>query len=116
MDKAGNFLGGVVRRLHRPEAAIAWLTSTWPKIVGKALAARTRPLRCENGRLEIVADNKAWRKQLEDMKTEFCDRINQAWGGKLIREVKFVAAKPGPKHISHELNNEHTPFVRRKKH
>jgi predicted nucleic acid-binding Zn ribbon protein len=115
MDKAGNFLGGVVRRMRRPEAAIAWLTSMWPKIVGKALAARTRPLRCENGCLEIAADNKAWRKQLEDMKLEFCARINQAWGGKLIREVRFVAAKPGPKHISHEFNNEHTPFVRRGK-
>ncbi len=68
MDKAGQVLGGALRRLHRPEAALAWLVSSWPKIVGKALAARTRPLRCEKGCLEIAADNKAWRKQLEDMK------------------------------------------------
>jgi predicted nucleic acid-binding Zn ribbon protein len=114
MHKAGQVLGGALRRLHRPEAALAWLESTWPKIVGKALAARTRPLRCTGGCLEIAADNKAWRKQLEDMKREFCARINEAWGGHLIREVKFVA-KPGPKHISHELNNEHTPFIRRGK-
>src|ERR1700751_5389502 len=91
MDKAGHVLGGALRRLHRPEAALAWLESRWPKIVGKALAARTRPLRCEKGCLEIAADNKAWRKQLEDMKREFCARINEAWGGNLIREVKFVS-------------------------
>jgi predicted nucleic acid-binding Zn ribbon protein len=115
MDKAGQVLGGALRRLHRPEAALAWLVSSWPKIVGKALAARTRPLRCEKGCLEIAADNKAWRKQLEDMKPEFCARINEAWGGELIRQVKFVAAKPGPKRIAHELDNEHTPFVRRGK-
>ena len=125
MERAGNFLGRTLRRLERPEAALAWLSSTWPTIVGKALAARTRPIRCENGRLEIATDGKAWQKQLESMKQEFCARINQAWGGHLIREVEFIAAKralsakesagkPGPKR-AHELDNEHTPFIRRRK-
>jgi predicted nucleic acid-binding Zn ribbon protein len=114
MQKAGEFLGRVVKRLERPEAALAWLTSSWPKVVGKALAAHTRPLRCEGGRLEIAADNRAWQKQIEGMKREFCARINEAWGGILIREVKFVAAKPGPNRVSRENDNEHTPFVRRR--
>lgn len=113
MERAGNFLGRTLRRLESPDAALAWLTSAWPAIVGKALAARTRPLRCEKGRLEIAADGKAWQKQLDGMKREFCARINQAWGGNLIREVKFTL-KPGPKR-SHELDNEHTPFIRRRK-
>ena len=113
MERAGNFLGRTLRRLDRPEAALAWLSSTWPQIVGKALAARTRPVRCENGRLEIAAEGKAWKKQLESMKREFCARINQAWGGTLIREVKFIA-KPGPKRLSHELDNDHKPFIRRR--
>jgi predicted nucleic acid-binding Zn ribbon protein len=115
MERAGNFLGRVVRRLERPEAALAWLSAAWPGIVGNALASRTRPIRCESGRLEIAAESKAWRKQLDEMKREFCARINQSWGGPLIREVKFTAEKPAPKHICHEMNNEHTPFIRRRK-
>jgi predicted nucleic acid-binding Zn ribbon protein len=115
MQKAGEFLGRVVKRLERPEAALAWLTASWPKVVGKALAAHTRPLRCEGGRLEIAADNRAWQKQIEGMKREFCARINEAWGGILIREVKFVAAKPGPKRASRETDNEHTPFIRQRR-
>jgi predicted nucleic acid-binding Zn ribbon protein len=115
MERAGNFLGRVVRSLERPEAALAWLTAAWPGVVGKALAARTHPIRCERGRLEIAAENKAWQQQFEEMKREFCARINQSWGGPLVREVQFVAAKPCPKHVSHELNNEHTPFIRRRK-
>src|ERR1700674_5674041 len=114
MERAGKILGRTLRRLERPEAAIAWLSSTWPQIVGKLLAARTRPVRCENGRLEIAADTKAWQKQLESMKREFCARINQAWGGTLIREVKSPA-KPGPPRLSRELDNEHKPFIRRKR-
>ena len=112
--------------MQRPEAAIAWLSSAWPTIVGKMLAAHTRPLRCENGCLEIAADHKDWKNQLEPMTREFCTRINQAWGGKLVREVKFVAAprnaaksangtKPGLKRATRETDNEYIPFIRRRK-
>ncbi len=114
MDRAGDILGRVVRKIDRPEAALAWLTSSWTTIVGKTLAAHTRPIRCEKGSLEIAADGKGWRKQLESMKADFCARINQAWGGKLVREVRFVS-KPGPKRVPRELDNEHTPFVRKRR-
>lgn len=115
MKKAGDILGRVVRKLDRPEAALAWLSTSWANIVGRALAAHTRPLHCERGCLEIAADSKSWQKQLEQMAQDFRVRINQAWGGTLIREVKFVARKPGPKRIPYELDNEHTPFIRRRK-
>jgi predicted nucleic acid-binding Zn ribbon protein len=125
MQKAGDLLGSAVRRMKRPEATVAWLASAWPTIVGKMLAAHTRPLRCENGLLEIAADRKDWKSQLEPMTHEFCARINQAWGGRLVTEVKFVgtaraavkpgASKPGPKHASRESDNEHLPFIRRRK-
>ncbi len=126
MERAGEFLGRALRRLEHPEAALAWLVAAWPAIVGEPLAARTRPVRCDAGCLEIATDGKAWQKQLEELQREFCARINQAWGGKIVREVKFVAkthalraqsnsAGPGPQHLSHELDNEYTPFVRRGK-
>ncbi|HEY6464777.1 MAG TPA: DUF721 domain-containing protein [Candidatus Acidoferrales bacterium] len=127
MQKAGDLLGSAVRRMKRPEATIAWLASAWPTIVGKMLAAHTRPLRCENGRLEVAADRKDWKSQLEPMTREFCARINQAWGSKLVTEVKFVAtprsamnrdsdgSKPGPKRATRESDNEHLPFIRRRK-
>jgi predicted nucleic acid-binding Zn ribbon protein len=126
MDKAADILGRVARKLNRPEAALAWLSSSWPQIVGKTLAGHTRPLRCQNGHLDIAADAKAWQKQLEHMTSDFCTRINEAWGSKLIREVKFVALKRipvapdrsaarAPKRIPYELDNDHTPFIRRRK-
>lgn len=134
MNKAGDLLGRVARKLNRPEAALAWLSSSWPHVVGKTLAAHTRPLRCEKGCLVVEADAK-WHKQLQHMTRDFCARINEAWGSTLIREVKFMATKriatmdrargngnasaarggkPGPKRLPYELDNEHTPFIRRK--
>ena len=54
VERAGEFLGRVAQRLGKPEAAIAWLGAAWPSIVGGALAAHTRPIRCESGCLTIV--------------------------------------------------------------
>jgi predicted nucleic acid-binding Zn ribbon protein len=131
MERAGDLLGRVARKLGHPHAALAWLSSSWPQIVGKTLAAHTRPLRCAGGVLEIAADAKPWQKQLDEMTGDFCARINQAWGRALIREVKFVVPKrgtsatsaagsprnsgPGPQRLSYELDNDHTPFIRRRK-
>jgi predicted nucleic acid-binding Zn ribbon protein len=115
MDRAGDFLGKVVRRFDRPEATLAWLASSWPAIAGTTFAAHTRPVRCDGGTLEVAADAKAWQRQIESMKRELRDRINRAWGGNLVREVKFVATKPGPRHVSHEADNAHTPFIRRRR-
>ena len=126
MDRIGEFLGKALRRMERPEAAMAWLSSAWPTIVGKALAEHARPLKCQSGCLELAADGKPWQQQLESMKREICFRINQAWGGKLVREVKFPysggssgvrnsLSTPGPTRASLEADNEHIPFIRRRR-
>src|ERR1700693_6646469 len=105
MQRAGEFLGRAIRRLERPEAALAWLAGSWPTCVGRTLAAHTRPIRCERGRLEIAADGKAWQTQLEEMERDFCARINKAWGGDLICEVKFVRGTPGSHRVPRETDH-----------
>jgi predicted nucleic acid-binding Zn ribbon protein len=114
MERAGNFLGGMLRQMKRPEAAVAWLTGVWPTVVGVTIAAHTRPVRCVAGCLEVSTDGKFWQTQLETMSGEFCAQVNRNWGGHLVRGIRFV---PAPKlgHISHEFNNDHTPFVRRRR-
>ncbi|HXX17967.1 MAG TPA: DUF721 domain-containing protein [Candidatus Acidoferrum sp.] len=114
MERAGDLLGRALRRLDQPEAALAWLSSAWPSIVGRALAAHTRPVQCGTGCLELATDGKAWQQQLERVKRELCGRINQAWGTTLVRDVRFVTAKHGLKRPPREVDNEHTPFIRRR--
>lgn len=114
MERAGTFLGRAVRRLDRPEAALAWLRAAWPELVGAALAAHARPVRCAKSCLEIAADGKRWEKQLETMTGEFCERINRAWGAELVKEIQFVEA-PGVQKPACEEDLQHTPFVRRRK-
>ncbi len=130
MDRAADLLGRVARRLRRPEAPIAWLASSWTRIVGDTIAAHARPVRCGAGCLEISADGQVWQRQLEEMARDLCDRINAAWGSLLVQEVKFVgpdrhspissAAPPSKQRavrrsVPYELDNEHTPFIRTRK-
>lgn len=117
MERAGRFLGSALRRLKRPEAGIAWLTSTWPEIVGKTLAAHIHPVSCEGGHLEVTADTKQWANQIQSMQQEFCAQINCAWGGDLVSEVTVLnepKAGPAAQHVSREMDNHHTPFIRRR--
>lgn len=130
MEKAGDLLGRVARKMRRPEAPVAWLASCWPQIVGKTIAAHAHPVRCQAGCLEISADGKVWQNQLQDMSRNLRDQINRAWGGSLVRELKFTTAAKPPTSISaasgspgrpprrsvpYELDNDHTPFIRRRK-
>ena len=115
MERAGDFLGRALRSLDRPEAALAWLSSAWPSIVGRALAAHTHPVQCRTGCLELAADSKSWRQQLERVKRELCGRINQTWGSALVHDIRFVAAKPSSARLPHEADNEYTPFIRRRR-
>lgn len=114
MNRAGDFLGNVIRRINRPEATLAWLESSWPSIVGPQLASHTRPLRCIGNRLELSADSKAWQTQLAGMEQNLRDRINSTWGGTLVRELKFVPVHAYSPRIPRELDNSHTPFIRRR--
>ncbi len=114
MERAGEFLGKALRQLNRPEAAIAWLESAWPAIAGRALASHVRPVRCQSGCLELAADARPWQSQLEELRPELCSRINRAWGATLVRDVKFVAAKPALR-VPREADNNYTPFIRRRR-
>lgn len=114
MERVSDFLSGVARRLARPEAALAWLRSAWPSIVGPALAAHTRPSACHAGVLEIAADGHGWRAELEAMKPQFCERVNHAWGAALVRDVKFTASRAAAR-PSREADNNHLPFIRRRR-
>jgi predicted nucleic acid-binding Zn ribbon protein len=117
MNRAGDFLGNVIRRMNHPDATLAWLESAWLSVVGPQLASHTRPLRCVNHRLELSADSSAWQSQLSTMEAALRTRINSAWGGTLVRELKFVrsATRAASSSLRRELDNAHTPFIRRRR-
>jgi predicted nucleic acid-binding Zn ribbon protein len=112
MERAGEILGPALRRLGKPESALAWLKAMWPSLVGEKLAAHTRPLHFAGGTLDVCADTADWHNEIEGMAEGFRSKINRAWGRSLVHELRFKRApRTGPR-VPKELDNEHTPFVR----
>lgn len=91
---------------------MAWLAGAWPAIVGAKLGERTRPQKFMDGVLDVAVTGKEWRAGLEDVAAEFAGRVNEAWGGSLVKQVRFAAARAPGRRLPRSLDNEHTPFVR----
>ena len=91
---------------------MSWLAGAWPVIVGAKLGERTRPLRFAEGVLDVTVNGKEWRVELEGVASEFAGRVNAAWGGALVKQVRFAAARRTGPRLPRSLDNEHTPFVR----
>jgi len=104
-----------LRRATPQRSSFAWLAGTWPAIVGKRLAEHTRPSDLAGGVLHIAVSGKEWRIELEGVADEFRTRVNQAWGGTVVREIRFSDDRKGHPGIRHEFDNDYTPFVRGKR-
>lgn len=113
MERAGEFLSTVLRRMKDPAAARTWLAATWPALVGGALAAHIRPSACADGILRIEVDSREWLKQAESMHQEIRERVNRSWGGKLVHEIRVEPAPRQGQRLAYEVDNNHIPFIRR---
>lgn len=113
MKRIGEFLGPALERLRDPRASAAWLRAVWPSVVGETMAAHLRPAGGRRGTLRLEADSREWKKQAELVRDELLKRVNQRWGGALVREVEVAIRAAGPR-LPYEIDNEHVPFVRRR--
>jgi hypothetical protein len=112
MKPIAEILGPALRRAGRRGSAMSWLAGAWPVIVGAKLGERTRPQRLADGVLDVSVNGKEWRVELEGVAAEFAGRVNAAWGGSLVKQVRFAAARRAGPRLPRSLDNEHTPFVR----
>lgn len=66
----------------------------WGQVVGKGISAHTRPIWVNNGILLVVVDDSIWQQELEFIKSQIVERINQHLRVK-IREIKFIQKRYG---------------------
>jgi len=65
MNELGQVLGGLVPRLRHSGPRTALVQGAWTRIVGPSLAARSRVAGLVRGRLEVVAADALWARQLD---------------------------------------------------
>jgi hypothetical protein len=91
----GESLDAVMRGLGAPEASGVHLVfDRWEEVVGEALAARTRPLRMDGGRLVLAVDEPAIATHVRFLQAELLARLETLLGP---GRVTALDLRVGPK-------------------
>lgn len=62
----------------------------WPELVGPEVAAHTRVLKIDAGRVFVAVDSPAWRQELLFQKEVFIARLNQELEEELVSDIMFT--------------------------
>lgn len=66
------------------------LVQRWPEIMGPAIAALTRSIDMEDGMLRVKISNAALRATLFDERRQLIDRLNNAMGATVVRDIRLL--------------------------
>lgn len=66
----------------------------WENVVGSQIASKAQPSRFTNGVLTVVVISAPWMQQLNFMKRDIAERLNEKLGAHLVTEIYLKAGKP----------------------
>jgi predicted nucleic acid-binding Zn ribbon protein len=76
----------------RLEEAGIW--RVWDEAVGGQIATKARPSRFQDGVLTVLVNSAPWMQQLNFMKRDIAQRLNERLGKELVREIYLKAGRP----------------------
>ncbi len=92
--RLADVLGGVLERHGlQDEVKQAGVVEAWPEIVGEHVAAATRAKVVVDGALFVEVRTSAWLMELNMMKGEFLQRVNQRLRETPLERIVFVLAE-----------------------
>ena len=98
--RVADALRQVVQRIDPDRRLAAYrLWTFWADEVGPAVAARAEPASYRVVVLSVRVHGAAWMQELQFMKEELRQRLNQRLGATLIRDIYFVSG-PAPRAAS----------------
>jgi hypothetical protein len=65
----------------------------WNEVVGKHVAENAQPIRIENGRMSVVVSDSIWLTELNFLKMQYIDRINEKLGVEIVKAIDFKIGK-----------------------
>ncbi len=93
-EHIGNILNDVLKSYRREsDADLVRVWQVWDQIVGDVIAQNARPAAFKGKLLLVHVSSSAWIHQLQFLKKEMIEKLNEALGNALIDDLKF---KIGP--------------------
>ena len=69
----------------------------WEDVVGEAIARQAQPHQIRNMVLRVNVSSSTWMQQLEFMKKQIVDRLNDSIGETVIKDIHFRIGELTPK-------------------
>ncbi len=91
VEQIGAVLPTVLRQTHQRQQLLALIQDRWQRIVGKRLAAHTRPASLRRGKLVVLVDHPGETFVLSYQRQRVTDRLRRATKGR----VEDVVLRPG---------------------
>lgn len=94
--KVGDVLGGLLHQ-HGLEHQIRRMAALeiWPEVAGEHIAAATRARSVEEGRLFVEVRSSGWLMELNMVKGELLERLNERLPDSPLDRIVFVLAETG---------------------
>jgi predicted nucleic acid-binding Zn ribbon protein len=89
MERAKDVLPGALRLLDRNADPLDLLAAAWPVLVGVQVAAHTRPVRLQEGSLEVAVDSAEWLETLKELAPRIQEQAQQIVGPGGARTLHF---------------------------
>jgi predicted nucleic acid-binding Zn ribbon protein len=94
--KLGDTLQRVLQRIDPDQRLDAYRVWTfWAEEVGPTVARRAQPSGFRAGVLSVRVSNHAWMQELQFLKDDLRQRLNERLGEDLIRDIYFVSGGKG---------------------
>jgi predicted nucleic acid-binding Zn ribbon protein len=92
--RIGEVLPKVVKSLRLTESVAAQpAVSSWPEMVGAAIARHSRAVSVEKQTLVVVVDSPAWMAQLKYLMPDLLRRIDARVGKGRVKEIRLVPGR-----------------------
>jgi predicted nucleic acid-binding Zn ribbon protein len=71
------------------DAQLVEVWELWDGLVGEAIAKNTRPAAFKGKLLLVEVSSSTWMHQLQFLKADIVEKINDAFGKEMVEEIKF---------------------------
>ena len=93
LTRLGDVLRAALARLPAAaELADYDVWTHWDAVAGPTVARHARPGRMRRGVLVVQVDSAEWMQELQFLKRDLCDRLNERLGRRAVRDIFLVLA------------------------
>ena len=90
MQQIGGPLKRLLKQLGLTAAMEGWkAVELWSDVVGERVASKTAAIGCEKGELIVQVENAAWMNELDYLKRNYINALNDRLGGQVVRKIVF---------------------------